>query len=202
MAIPKTNNKEPQCGLQSFFSQEDSLVLRVRAREQRLSSAQLLAIARVARLSGCGAADITARGNLLLRGIRAKNREDVATALEAAGLRLGGLCSTGGVAITVAPTSGIDTTELCDVRHLAEALYDHLENQALLEVRGKLNLAFDNGGGMSVVVASNDVTVVPVARGSGGDSAVHFRRRTSSRCLLQLWKLAVRQVGRIPFVVG
>jgi ferredoxin-nitrite reductase len=80
--------------------------------------------------------------------------------------------------ITASPITGIDPTELHDSAPLANALNNYILNSRdLYGLPGKFNVAFDNGGAISVVADTNDIgfLAVQVNEGMGIPSGVYFR---------------------------
>ena len=80
--------------------------------------------------------------------------------------------------ITATPTSGLDPTELYDVRPLARALQFYLaNNRDLFGLPRKFNVAFDSGGSVSVVSDTNDIgfQAVRVPEGKSVERGVWFR---------------------------
>jgi precorrin-3B synthase len=64
----------------------DGLVVRVRPRGGRLTSAQALGIAELAKSFGNGLIDLTGRANLQIRGVRDRDQDAIASALDELGL--------------------------------------------------------------------------------------------------------------------
>ena len=80
--------------------------------------------------------------------------------------------------ITASPITGLDPTELCDVAPLADALHHYILNSRdMYGLPRKFNVAFDNGGAISVVADTNDIGFVAVRVGEGRDipAGVYFR---------------------------
>jgi ferredoxin-nitrite reductase len=80
--------------------------------------------------------------------------------------------------ITASPLSGMDPTELLDVQPLASALQHYISNSRdLYGLPRKFNVAFDNGGAISVVADTNDIgfTAVEVGEGRNVPGGVYFR---------------------------
>jgi sulfite reductase beta subunit-like hemoprotein len=80
--------------------------------------------------------------------------------------------------ITASPTTGIDPQELLDVAPLTEALQSYISNSPdMYELPRKFNVAFDNGGNISVVADTNDIGFVAAEVGEGRSipAGVYFR---------------------------
>jgi len=70
--------------------------------------------------------------------------------------------------ITASPITGIDPHELIDVAPLAEAMEAYITNSRdMYELPRKFNIAFDNGGSISVLADTNDIGFVAVRVGEG-----------------------------------
>jgi len=137
---------------------QESLMLRCRIPGCVLRADQLEAIASIARDFGGGYAHVTTRGNLQAREIMP--RDSVETLLR---LREAGLVSQGAGAdnvrnITASPTSGFDPDEVFDVLPHARAMHHYILNtRELYDLPRKFNIAFDNGGAVSVCADTNDI---------------------------------------------
>lgn len=122
----------------------DGLLARIHPPLGRLTPTQLRAVAEGARAHGNGHIDVTARGNLQIRGVSEASAPGLACALAQAGL--GDTRDDGGpqrLTLT-APLAGLDPTERIDVPALARAV-----EAAGLAVPGlppKTLVAIDGGG--------------------------------------------------------
>lgn len=96
----------------------DGMLARI-ALTDAITPAQLAGLCRLARWHGNGIVDISARGNLQIRGLS----EETARFLEA-DIRAMNLPLREGLAVDVPPLAGLDETEVADPRPLAEAIRD------------------------------------------------------------------------------
>src|SRR4051812_37034461 len=94
----------------------DGLLARLRPTGGVVSPSQLSAIAALAQQFGNGQIEVTARGNLQVRGLRAEGVAAFAEAVEAL------VPIETGMAIETTPLAGIDLHELADPRPLADAI--------------------------------------------------------------------------------
>lgn len=129
----------------------DGLLVRLRPESAGLAADDLLAIARLARAHGNGLIEITARGNLQIRGLRAET-----VPLLAAGLLEAGIALHAGVAIEVPPLAGLDPAEAADPAPLAAALRSAVADAALA-LAPKLSIVVDGGGMLSLADAVADI---------------------------------------------
>lgn len=122
----------------------DGLLVRLRPRAAGLSPEKWRAIAALARRHGNGLVEVTARGNLQIRGLTADSARMLASGLDAAGIAL-----RSGTAIEVPPLSGLDPSEAADATPVAAAI------EAAIAARGfalapKLAVVVDGGGVLSL----------------------------------------------------
>ncbi|HKS36659.1 MAG TPA: NirA family protein [Verrucomicrobiae bacterium] len=142
---------------------QNALMLRCRIPAGELTSAQLTGLADMAADFGGGYADITTRSNIQIREIAPKNIIKVLTRLQELGLSSRGSGVDNVRNITASPTAGLDLTELYDTRPLAHALHHYILNHRdLFGLPRKFNVAFDGGGGVSVLADTNDIGFVAV----------------------------------------
>ncbi|CAO4148574.1 precorrin-3B synthase [Methylorubrum aminovorans] len=122
----------------------DGLLARIHPPLGRLTPAQLHAVADGARAYGNGHIDVTARGNLQIRGVSEASAPRLARALAAAGL--GDIRDDGGpqrLTLT-APLAGLDPDEKIDVPALARAV--EAAGHAVPGLPAKTLVAIDGGG--------------------------------------------------------
>jgi precorrin-3B synthase len=120
----------------------DGLLVRLRPSTPGLTVAQLSALAEAAERHGNGLIEITARGNIQLRGMTPESMAGLAADIDRAGI-----VPESGVAIEVQPLSGVDPSEIADSRLLAERLRSAIEAlhpKPLLAA--KLAIIIDGGG--------------------------------------------------------
>jgi ferredoxin-nitrite reductase len=157
---------------------QDSFMLRLRIPGGILSAHQMRGLAAMAADWGSGRVDITTRANLQIREIQPENIVRVLNKLQSLGLTSRGSGADNIRNITASPITGLDPAELCDVAPLAEALHYYILNSRdLYGLPRKFNVAFDNGGAISVVADTNDIGFVAVRVGQGRSvpAGVYFR---------------------------
>jgi ferredoxin-nitrite reductase len=156
---------------------ENAFMCRLRMPHGILAAHQLRGIADIAERYGAGAADITTRANLQIRGIGAASAVAVVTAIQDLGLTSRGAGADNIRNITGSPLAGIDPVELVDTRPLARTLHHHILNhRELYGLPRKFNIAFDGGGTVGVLADTNDIGFAAVAlRGAALPDGVYFR---------------------------
>ena len=165
-------------GLFSMGPDRETFMLRVKVPGNVLSSKQMQGLAQMARDIGGGYADITSRGNLQIRDIKPEHVIQALIALNDMGLTSRGAGADSIRNITATPICGIDRDEIYDVRQLTRDLHHLIVNKRdLYGLPRKFNIAFDNGGSMSVSVHTNDIGIVPVHIEDDAvlDAGVYFR---------------------------
>ena len=142
---------------------QDSFMLRLRIPACELTAAQLRGLAQLAADHGGGYAHITTRGNLQIREFRPRDIIKVLTHIQDLGLTSRGAGADNVRNITASPDSGFAPDELLDVRPYAKALHHYILNHRdLFGLPRKFNVAFDNGGSMSVAADTNDIGLIAV----------------------------------------
>jgi ferredoxin-nitrite reductase len=157
---------------------QDSFMLRLRVPGGILTAHQMRGLAAMAADWGAGRVDITTRANLQIREFKPKDIVRVLNKLQSLGLTSRGSGADNIRNITASPITGLDPTELCDVAPLADALHYYILNSRdLYGLPRKFNVAFDNGGAISVVADTNDIGFVAVRVGEGRSvpAGVYFR---------------------------
>ncbi len=157
---------------------QDSFMLRLRLPGGMVTAQQLRGLAWMAEEWGSGRADITTRANLQIREFQPKNIVRVLEKVDALGMTSRGAGADNIRNITASPITGIDPTELYDVAPLAEALHYYILNSRdMYGLPRKFNVAFDNGGAISVVADTNDIGFIATRVGEGHDvpAGVYFR---------------------------
>jgi precorrin-3B synthase len=135
----------------------DGLLVRLRPVAPALSARDLIALADLARRHGNGLIEITARGNLQLRGLTEAGVPQLAE-----GLRKAGIVPQTGVAVEIPPLSGIDPSEIADAVPLAEALRATLA-AAALPLAPKLAIVVDGGGVLALADMVADIRLDAVS---------------------------------------
>jgi len=129
----------------------DGLLVRLRPDDDSLTIPKVLALAAAAETFGNGIIEITARGNLQLRGLSDATVPALAQAIGDAEITIAE-----GLAIEVPPLAGIDPAEIADPRPIAAALRGALQaHRPSLKLAPKLSVVIDGGGrfGLDAVVA-------------------------------------------------
>ncbi len=157
---------------------QDSFMLRLRVPGGILPAHQLRGLAEMAEVWGAGRADLTTRSNLQIREIAPRDIVRVLTRLQALGLSSRGSGADNIRNITASPITGLDPHELLDVQPLAEALQHYISNSPdMFHLPRKFNIAFDNGGRISVLADTNDIgfTAVHVSEERSVPPGVYLR---------------------------
>jgi ferredoxin-nitrite reductase len=157
---------------------QDSFMLRLRVPGGILTAHQMRGLASIAEEWGSGRADITTRANLQIREFQPKDIVRVLHKVDMLGMTSRGSGADNIRNITASPLAGIDPAELYNAAPLAEALHHYILNSRdLYGLPRKFNVAFDNGGGISVVADTNDIGFVATRVSEGRDvpAGVYFR---------------------------
>ncbi|MGB3813034.1 MAG: precorrin-3B synthase [Shinella sp.] len=137
----------------------DGLLVRLRPVAAALGAHDLLCLADLAREHGNGLIEITARGNLQLRGLT-----EASVPRLAAGLAAAGIVPQRGVAIEIPPLAGIDPSEIADATPVAEALREAIAAASLV-LAPKLAVVVDGGGVLGLADMVADIRLDAVAVG-------------------------------------
>jgi precorrin-3B synthase len=133
----------------------DGLLARLRPIGNSLSIPELKGLAVAASRYGNGILEITARGSLQIRGLRADTVSDFESAVLAAGIR-----PEIGTSVETPPLADIDPTELFDSRPLAASLRQKIAaHRPGLDLAPKLAITVDGGGVVDLGGVSADVRV-------------------------------------------
>lgn len=165
-------------GLFHVAPAQDSFMLRMRVPGSRLTGEQMRGLAAIADTLGSGRADLTTRGNLQIRELQPRDIVNVLNSVQSLGMSSRGAGADNIRNITASPITGIDRDELYDVAPLAEAMNNYILNSRdMYGLPRKFNIAFDNGGSISVVADTNDIGFVAVAvtDGKGVPAGIYFR---------------------------
>jgi ferredoxin-nitrite reductase len=142
---------------------QDSFMLRLRVPGAILSSHQLRGVAAIAGGLGSGRVDITTRSNLQVRQFQPKDIVGVLNKVRALGMSSMGSGADNIRNITASPITGVDPTELYDVSPLADGMSNYIFNSRdMYGLPRKFNIAFDNGGAISVLADTNDIGFIAV----------------------------------------
>ncbi|MBD2750078.1 precorrin-3B synthase [Microvirga sp. BT688] len=163
-------------GVRRPMATGDGLLVRLHPFGGRLSADQARRVAQAAREHGNGHLDITARGNLQIRGVR----EDTYPALLARLDREGMVEPAGGGPnrLTVlSPIAGLDPLDQCDTLALAQ----HIENAAaaIEDLPAKFFITIDGGGAMPLDDLGADLHLVAtgkdtIAFGLSSSNSLHW----------------------------
>jgi ferredoxin-nitrite reductase len=157
---------------------QDSFMVRMRIPGAILTAHQMRGLAQLAAECGPGRADITTRASLQIRELLPRDIIRVLTSIQAVGLSSRGSGADNIRNITASPITGIDPRELIDVAPLAEAMGHYIFNSRdLYGLPRKFNIAYDNGGAISVLADTNDIgfVAVRVAEGKSVPAGIYFR---------------------------
>lgn len=142
---------------------QDSFMCRLRIPAGELTATQLHGLADLARDLGGGYAHLTTRANLQIREFKPRDVINVLTRLQDLGLTSRGAGADNIRNLTASPDSGFAPDEVLDVRPYARALHHYILNHRdLYGLPRKFNVAFDNGGSLSVAADTNDLGFVAV----------------------------------------
>lgn len=143
VARPRPAGRRNACPtLSAPMETGDGLLARFRPLVPGFSANQLRGLAAAARRSGNGIIEITARGSLQIRGLRAETVPQLG-----ADIRATGIVPASGVTIEVPPLAGIDPLETADARDLANRLRARIETAMQGRVLApKLSIVVDGGG--------------------------------------------------------
>ncbi|MGO7015805.1 precorrin-3B synthase [Rhizobium leguminosarum] len=134
----------------------DGLLVRLRPAGGALTLSQFASLARSAADHGNGILEVTARGNLQIRGLRTETVGQLAADIDAAGITV-----PDGPAIETSPLHGIDPEEICDPAAMEMALRSMLRDQlASPRLAPKLSLVVDGGGAFGLSALSADIRIV------------------------------------------
>ncbi len=138
------------------MSTGDGLLVRLRPAGGALTLSQFASLARSAAVHGNGILEITARGNLQIRGLRAGTVGQLAANIDAAGIIV-----PDGPVIETSPLHGIDPEEISDAAAMEMALRSTLHDLlASARLAPKLSLVVDGGGSFGLSAVSADIRVV------------------------------------------
>jgi len=149
---------------------QEAFMMRCRIPACMLNTRQLRGMRDLADTWGGGYADITTRGNLQVREIGASDGIKCLRKLYEIGLTSKGAGADNVRNVTASPTSGYDPDEVYDVRQIALGMHQYiLSSGDLFGLPRKFNIAFDNGGRLSVAADTNDIGFIATEVGEGAD---------------------------------
>ncbi|NYT32169.1 precorrin-3B synthase [Rhizobium sp. WYCCWR 11128] len=170
----------------------DGLLVRLRPAGGALTLSQFASLARSAAAHGNGILEITARGNLQIRGLRTETVGQLAADIDAAGITV-----PDGPAIETSPLHGIDPEEISDPAAMEMALRSMLRDQlASPRLAPKLSLVADGGGAFGLSALSADIRIVAQ---SGAEWLVAINRdaETAMPVAIGNAEAAISAVGEI-----
>lgn len=153
----------------------DGLLARLRPASGSFRPGELKAVAQAALQHGNGILEVTARGNLQIRGLKAETVQPLTEAVFATGIEIAT-----GLAVETPPLSGVDPTEIIDVRPLAAAIRARVAAAVpALRLAAKLSVIVDGGGTFNLDAIVADIRLKAVQSNNelryalllGGDAA-------------------------------
>ena len=145
-------------GLFYVAPNQDSYMCRLRMPGGIFSSHQFRGVADLAEQYGGGYTHVTTRANLQIRGIGPNDPLNVLMGVADLGILNRGAGGDNIRNITGSPLAGIDPQELIDVTPYCRAMHHHILNHRELNgLPRKFNIAFDGGGRISALEATNDI---------------------------------------------
>ncbi|WP_420862494.1 NirA family protein [Algirhabdus cladophorae] len=162
-----------------FFNVEPNspgYMIRMRLPGCLMRGDQLVALAQIAQTYAGGYAHVTTRGNLQLREIAAKDVLNVFFALRDVGLSCHGTGADSARNLTASPTAGFDRQELINLLPYAVRLGQRIQaTRELQAIPRKFNISFDNGGILSCVSDTNDISFQAAEVTDGVDPGIYCR---------------------------
>jgi precorrin-3B synthase len=159
LALPIAANRRGACPtLDTPMQTGDGLLARLRIVGGRVTPAQLAAIAALAAEHGNGLVEITARGNLQVRGLAPASSAPFARAVENL------VAIERGVVVETPPLAGDDPTELADPRTVAATIRAQAAPLAA-RLGPKVTVIVDGGGQLGLGALKADIRLTAVASG-------------------------------------
>lgn len=157
IALPMPASRRGACpSLDAPMQTGDGLLARLRIAGGRMAPAQLGAIATLARVHGNGLIEITARGNLQVRGLTPVSSIAFARAVQSLATIERGLV------VETPPLAGDDPSEIMDPRPLALAIRDAAEPLAS-RLGPKVTVIVDGGGQIGLDALKADIRLTAIA---------------------------------------
>ncbi len=143
----------------------DGLLVRLRPATPGLTVAQYRALAEAAETHGNGLIEITARGNLQLRGLTSQTMEGLAADIDRAGMSV-----QSEIAIETPPLSGLDPSEIGGARTLAKRLQKAIDGLVPKpRLAAKLAIIIDGGGQLTLDGLTADIRLKAARPGERAD---------------------------------
>ena len=140
---------------------QDSFMVRLRVPACEITAHQFHSLADLASEIGNGHVDLTTRGNIQLRELRPRDLVTVLTRVQELGLTSRGSGADNIRNVTASPNCGFDPSEVLDVRPYAKAVHHYILNHRdCYGLPRKFNIAFDNGGSLTVAADTNDIAFI------------------------------------------
>jgi precorrin-3B synthase len=131
----------------------DGLLVRLRPEKPGFTLPELMAIAEAAAVCGNGILEITARGNLQIRGLTTQTVPLLSQKIADAGIAIAQ-----GLAIETPPLAGLDPTEIADAVSVAQQLRLAVAaHQPPLILAPKLSIVVDGGGQLHLGAVTADI---------------------------------------------
>lgn len=141
----------------------DGLLVRLRPTRPGLPPSDYVLLAQLAAEHGNGLLEVTARGNLQIRGLRGETVPRLAAALAEAGIDFHR-----GVAVETPALSGLDPQEIADATPLAASIRDALGGPlSMLRLAPKLSIVVDGGGWLNLADMVADIRLDALRGGEG-----------------------------------
>lgn len=156
LALPIPANRRGACPtLHEPMQTGDGLLARLRVKDGRLTPAQLAAVATLAAEHGNGLVEITARGNLQVRGLTPLSSGPLAQAIESL------VPIERGLVVETPPLAGDDPAELANPRPLADAI--RALPLPLDRLGPKVTVTVDGNGQLGLAGLKADVAILAVS---------------------------------------
>jgi precorrin-3B synthase len=141
----------------------DGLLVRLRPAAGSMTPGELRNIAALSERFGNGILEVTARGNLQIRGLMASTVAPLAAAIADSGIAIAE-----GVAIEMPPLAGFDPGEIADPRPLGRALRAAIaERRPAFTLAPKLSIVVDGGGRFQLQDIAADLRLDALDRAEG-----------------------------------
>ncbi|TIP24057.1 MAG: precorrin-3B synthase [Mesorhizobium sp.] len=141
----------------------DGLLVRLNPVAGGLSPKSLVGLGESALRHGNGIMEVTARGNLQIRGLTPASARLLAAEVDALGIAV-----RTGVPVETGPLAGLDPEEVADPRPLAERIRAAIEEAGLTQRLGpKVSVILDGGGRLTMDAVTADVRLAAVRIDAG-----------------------------------